>query len=167
MTSPTSPCAISGCTQSLSGAIAPLVVPLPWLPDITPCWTLKGIEPHRDTEAYLDAYTALDRALQQNGASTAERTALLEQQAALTTALMDRNPFISSGNTGALEKFKTRLRARTGLESARDSAHLLLSSEHLKRSPWSQERSSGASRSCRWWKATTGEASMRTDAPVI
>ena len=36
----------------------PLVIPLPWLPDITPVLDpLKGIEPHRDTEAYLKAYT--------------------------------------------------------------------------------------------------------------
>ena len=49
----------------------PLVVPLPWLPDITPVLDpLKGIEPHRDTEAYLKAYTALDRALQENVVST-------------------------------------------------------------------------------------------------
>ena len=119
----------------------PLVVPLPWLPDITPVLDpLKGIEPHRDTEAYLKAYTALDRTLQQDGSGTAESTALLQQQAALTTALMDSNPFISSGQAGALEKFKNRLRARTGLESAHDSANLLLSPEHLERSPWSQER---------------------------
>ena len=119
----------------------PLVVPLPWLPDITPLLApLKGIEPHRDTKAYLKAYTALDRTLQQNGSSTAESTNLLKQQAALTTTLMDSNPFISSGQAGALEKFKNRLRARTGLESARDSANLLLSPEHLERFPWSQER---------------------------
>ena len=119
----------------------PLMVPLPWLPDITPVLDpLKGIEPHRDTESYLKAYTTLDRALQDNSASTTERTALLERQAALTEALMDSNPFISSGQAGALEKFKNRLRARTGLESAHDSANLLLSPEHLERSPWSQER---------------------------
>ena len=119
----------------------PLVVPLPWLPDITP-WLdpLKGIEPHRDTEAYLKAYGALDWALQQNGSSPAQSNALLKQQVVLTTALMDSNPFISSGQAGTLEKFKNRLRARTGLESARESAKLLLSPEHLERSPWSQER---------------------------
>ena len=80
---------------------------------------------------------------------------------------MDSNPFISSGQAGALEKFKNRLRARTGLESARDSANLLLSPEHLERSPWSQERQFWSSRSCRWWRATTGEASMKTGAPAI
>ena len=119
----------------------PLVVPLPWLPDITPLLDpLKGIEPHRDTEAYLKAYRALDQALLKNGLSTPESSDLLKQQAALTTGLMDSNPFISSGNAGALEKFKNRLRARTGLESARASANLLLSPEHLEQSPWSQER---------------------------
>ena len=53
---------------------------------------------------------------------------------------MDSNPFISSGQAGTLEKFKNRLRARTGLESARESAKLLLSPEHLESFPWSQER---------------------------
>ena len=119
----------------------PLVVPLHWLPNITPLLDpLKGIEPHRDTEAYLKAYKSLDRALQETGSNPPKSIDLLEQQAARTTALMDNNPFISSGQAGALEKVKNRLRARTGLESARDSANLLLSPEHLKRSPWSQER---------------------------
>ena len=41
----------------------PLVVPLPWLPDITPVLDpLKGIEPHRETQAYLDGFKRLDQA---------------------------------------------------------------------------------------------------------
>ena len=76
----------------------PLMVPLPWLPDITPVLDpLKGIEPHRDTEAYLEAYTALDQALQEIGSGTPESTALLERQAMLTTEMIESNPFISSG----------------------------------------------------------------------
>ena len=42
----------------------PLVVPLPWLPDITPVLDpLKGIRPHRETQAYLDGFKRLDQAL--------------------------------------------------------------------------------------------------------
>ena len=80
----------------------------PWLPDITP-WLdpLKGIEPHRDTEAYLKAYTALDRALQQNGPRTAESNDLLQHQVVLTTALMDSNPFISSGQAAPMKNSRT------------------------------------------------------------
>ena len=43
----------------------PLVLPLHAIPDITP-WVdpIKGIEPHRETEAYLKAFAELDQVLQ-------------------------------------------------------------------------------------------------------
>ena len=40
----------------------PLVVPLPWLPNITPVYDrIKGIEPHRDTQRYLEQFQQLDQ----------------------------------------------------------------------------------------------------------
>jgi hypothetical protein len=47
----------------------PLVLPLHAIPDITP-WVdpIKGIEPHRETEAYRRAFDQLDVALQQQPA---------------------------------------------------------------------------------------------------
>ena len=43
----------------------PLVVPLPWLPDITPWYDpVKGIEAHRDTETYQDQFQRLDQLIQ-------------------------------------------------------------------------------------------------------
>ena len=145
----------------------PLVVPLPWLPNITPLLDpLRHRTPSR--------HEGLSQGLYGPRSSTpgerlkhCESTDLLKQQAARTTALMDNNPFISSGQAGALEKVKNRLRARTGLESARDSANLLLSPEHLKRSRGARSVSSGTSRSCRWWRAITGEASTKTGVPAI
>ncbi|MDA0258043.1 MAG: hypothetical protein O2972_05070, partial [Cyanobacteria bacterium] len=48
----------------------PLVVPLPWLPNITPAYDrIKGIEPHLDSRAYLDQFGALDQALLKAGPS--------------------------------------------------------------------------------------------------
>ena len=42
----------------------PLVVPLPWFPDITPYYDrIKGIEPHRTTRLYIEQFNALDQAL--------------------------------------------------------------------------------------------------------
>ena len=110
----------------------PIVVPMPWLPDITPLLDpLKGIEPHEDTQAYLVGFRRLDRALTADDKITPKTQNLLQEQLALTDQLIATNPFASSGNAGALEKLKNRLRARTGLGSARAAAALLLSENYL------------------------------------
>ena len=119
----------------------PIVVPMPWLPDITPLLDpLKGIEPHEDTQAYLVGFQGLDRALTADDKITPKTQNLLQEQLALTDQLIATNPFASSGNAGALEKLKNRLRARTGLGSARAAAALLLSENYLKQHAWPQER---------------------------
>lgn len=115
----------------------PLVLPLPFLPDITP-WVdpLKGIEPHRETQAYLDHFAQLDRALLQASDSRAAATALVER----TAEMIDTNPFLASGQTGTLEKIKNRLRQRADRDSAKEAAALLLSETWLAERPWSEER---------------------------
>ena len=65
---------------------------------------------------------------------------LLEKQIALTIEMIESNPFLSSGNTGALERLKNRLRLQAGLESSRESVVLLLSQPHLRENNWSTER---------------------------
>jgi hypothetical protein len=118
----------------------PLVVPLTFLPDITPLYDpVKGIEPHRETQAYLAAFGQLDQALQQN--PPAGRTALLRRhQVELTVQMINENPFAASGNAGTLEKIKSRLRQRAGRDSAKRSAELLLSDAWLAGRPWQEER---------------------------
>mgnify|MGYP001490711454 FL=1 len=121
----------------------PLVVPLPWLPDITPLLDpLKGIEPHSDTKTFRNGYRELDQALlkEKGGALTATTLELLSRQADLTEQLIQSNPFVSSGNAGTLEKLKNSIRRRTGLESALEGAALLLSAQHLQTTTWSSER---------------------------
>jgi len=118
----------------------PLAVPLPLLPDITPLYDpVKGIEPHRETQAYLAAFQQLDRALlqPQGAASTAQ---LRRRQVELTVQMINENPFAASGNAGTLEKIKNRLRQRAGQDSAKRSAQLLLSDPWLAGRPWQQER---------------------------
>ena len=118
----------------------PLVVPLTLLPDITPLYDpVKGIEPHRETEAYLASFRRLDQALQA-GASVASVAPLRRRQMLLTEQLINENPFLGSGNAGTLEKIKNRLRQRAGLDSAKQSAVLLLGDRWLASHPWQQER---------------------------
>ncbi|MFZ9173578.1 hypothetical protein [Vulcanococcus sp.] len=118
----------------------PLVVPLTLLPDITPLYDpVKGIEPHRETQAYLRHFQALDQALSTDAplaASAAQRS----KQVELTLAMINENPFAASGNSGTLEKLKNRLRQRAGLDSAKQSAALLLSDGWLNRQGWQEER---------------------------
>ena len=119
----------------------PLVVPLPWLPDITPTYDkVKGIEPHRSTRIYAERFEALDRALQSSNPRTPAAVTLLNRQRQLTWELMETNPFVSSGNAAVLEKIKRRLRLRAGEESAHDAADRLLDPDYLVARSWTEER---------------------------
>ena len=118
----------------------PLVLPLRFLPDITPLYDpLKGIEPHRETQAYLAAFRRLDQVLQAGG-SPETTAALRRRQVELTAAMINENPFAASGNSGTLEKIKNRLRQRAGLESAKQAADRLLSDAWLEQRAWPEER---------------------------
>ena len=118
----------------------PLVVPLTALPDITPFYDpVKGIEPHRETQAWLASFQRLDQALRR-----AEPASVLEplrqRQLQLTVQMIHENPFAASGNSGTLEKLKNRLRQRAGLDSAKQSAARLLSPSWQQQHGWSGER---------------------------
>ena len=121
----------------------PLVVQLHWMPDVTP-WVdpIKGIGAHRETQAYLKQFNQLELAMADAGAKplNADQRRLLAQQAALTSALMDSNPFVASGNAGTLEKIKNRLRERANRDSAKQSAALLLDPNWVQQRGWSGEQ---------------------------
>jgi hypothetical protein len=118
----------------------PLVVPLRVLPDLTPLYDpVKGIEPHRETEAYLAAFERLDQALLA-GVTPAQTAAQRQRLVELTEAMINENPFAASGNSGTLEKIKNRLRQRAADESAKQAAAQLLGEAWLSQRPWSEER---------------------------
>lgn len=117
----------------------PLVVPLDWIPDITPLVDpIKGIEPHQETQAYLDQFERLDQLLQHQKQQLPAPA--LAAQARSTAELIASNGFAASGNTASLETVKQRLRQRAGADSATQAAALLLSPEWIARQGWQQER---------------------------
>ena len=119
----------------------PLVVPLPWLPDITPWYDpVKGIEAHRDTETYQDQFQRLDQLIQNDGIGATSVDQQLAQQRDLTQRMITTNPFVGSNNAGALEKIKTRLRERSESDSAIEAVEHLLSPDYLNETPWTLER---------------------------
>ena len=122
----------------------PLVLPLQVIPDITP-WVdpIKGIEPHRETEAYLSHFRQLDRSLEAHRAGSPlspQQRQLLLTQIRLTEQMIDGNPFEASGATGTLEKIKNRLRQRGDRDSAKQATALLLDPLRLERGAWAGER---------------------------
>ena len=120
----------------------PLVVPLTVIPDVTPLVDpIKGIEPHRETQAYLEQFRQLDAALQVLPAGQVpqpSQVALLNRQAQLTDQLIDGNPFLASDASGTLEKIKNRLRQRADRDSARQASSLLLSPAWIRAKGWRQ-----------------------------
>ncbi|MEI8249638.1 MAG: hypothetical protein WCF98_00540 [Synechococcus sp. ELA057] len=122
----------------------PLVLPLHAIPDITPLVDpIKGIEPHRETQAYLHHFERLDRLLLNQAAGSAlapPQQQALRLQIALTAQMIDSNPFEASGASGTLEKIKNRLRQRADLDSAKQAAAKLLAPERIARLGWGGER---------------------------
>ncbi|MEB3201107.1 MAG: hypothetical protein VKK62_11355 [Synechococcaceae cyanobacterium] len=122
----------------------PLAVNLSVLPDVTPLVDpIKGIEPHRETEAYRRAFGQLDQAMATHRPQqplTLRQRQLLARQVELTREMIDTNPFLGTGGSGTLEKIKNRLRVRAASGSARQASDQLLSPTWLVGRSWSQER---------------------------
>jgi hypothetical protein len=122
----------------------PLAVPLTFLPDVTP-WVdpIKGIEPHRETRAYVAAFDKLDQAMAGHRPGqplTLQQIKLLQRQVRLTGEMIETNPFLGSGGSGTLERLKNRIRDRAGLPSARQASSLLLGPGWLTARSWQLER---------------------------
>ena len=120
-----------------------LQIPLTLLPNITPLYDpFKGIEPHRDTEHYLQHWQLLDRQLLSAAVADPQSRVLLNEQLRLTDQMITENPFLGSNKTGTLERIKNRLRQHSGKGeiSARQGARRMLSPAWLQTHPWAQER---------------------------
>ena len=118
-----------------------LAIPLPWLPDITPAYDkVKGIEPQRDTQSYIDHFRRLETAAATQGIDSQEVRQLRLEMVVRNSQLIDENPFVSSGKASTLEKLKNRLRSRAGMDSAKQAAAHLLGDDHLSEQNWEEER---------------------------
>jgi len=96
---------------------------IPWrdsylrhLPDFTHWYgeRFKGIEPNRDTVAYLETVDALAVATDQ-----AEGDRLLADLRRLSAEMVDQNPFAVANKTGTLERIKNQMHDRLDNDSAK------------------------------------------------
>ena len=93
---------------------------------------IKGIEPHRETQQYLETVEKLKVQLQQTeGLQSPEVAALLEGLRQQSVEMIDTNPFAEANKTGTLEKIKNRMRQRIGNDSAKQSFRTFWSLPYL------------------------------------
>ncbi|MBD6617626.1 hypothetical protein FNW02_17770 [Komarekiella sp. 'clone 1'] len=110
------------------------------LPQITQIYDpIKGIEPHRDTNKYLETVAALEQEVSQVGLQSPEVKTKLEEISRLSSEMIDSNPFAGVDKSGTLEKIKNRMRDRTRQESAKSAFATFWSQPYLSQNGWKQE----------------------------
>ena len=120
---------------------------IPWrdfyfrnLPDVIEQYDrFKGIEPHRETERYLNAVEQLKLTVNQTGLASAQTRSWLQQLDTLSVSLIQNNPFQVAEKTGNLEKIKNQVRDRVQNQSAKGSFQTFWSQAYLTKAGWGKE----------------------------
>jgi hypothetical protein len=99
----------------------------------------KGIEPHRETERYLNAVEQLKLTVSQTGLASAQTRSWLQQLDTLSVSLIQNNPFQVAEKTGNLEKIKNQVRDRVQNQSAKGSFQTFWSQAYLTKAGWDKE----------------------------
>jgi hypothetical protein len=85
---------------------------------------VKGIQPHRETQFYLNTVQQLETQLAQKGLeqglSDAEVQATLADLRRLSAEMVDSNPFEAAGKSGTLEKIKNEMRRHVSERAERE-----------------------------------------------
>jgi hypothetical protein len=99
----------------------------------------KGIEPHRETERYLNAVEQLKLTVNQTGIASAQTHSWLQQLDTLSISLIQNNPFQVAEKTGNLEKIKNQVRDRVDNQSAKGSFKTFWNQDYLIEAGWEKE----------------------------
>lgn len=101
----------------------------------------KGIEPHRDTQKYLETVEELKSQVIATGLPSTQVAAKLQELNTLSAKTIDEDPFRVASKTGNLEKIKDRMRDRVPnpQDSAKQSFATFWSQDYLTKKGWQQE----------------------------
>lgn len=113
-----------------------------YLPILTKLYDpVKGIQPNRYTEKYLDKVEQLKNQLEPNSDSSQEINRLLEELRQDSIAMINENPFEIANKSGTLEKIKNRMRKKVpnAEDSAKDAFRIFWSQEYLSQTGWIEE----------------------------
>ncbi len=100
---------------------------------------LKGIEPHRETERYLNAVEQLKLTVNKTGLASAQTQSWLQELDTLSVSLIQNNPFQVAEKSGNLEKIKNQVRDRVQNQSAKGSFQTFWSQAYLTKAGWNKE----------------------------
>ena len=106
---------------------------------------IKGIEPYRDTQQYLQRVNALERQIRETGRQgvrSPQLEAILQDLRRRSVEIVDTNPFQLANKTGTLEKIKNRMRVhvfKNKEASAKDSFRIFWSQDYLASKDLEQE----------------------------
>jgi hypothetical protein len=99
----------------------------------------KGIEPHRETERYLNAVEQLKLTVKQTGLASSQTLSWLQELDTLSVSMIQNNPFQVAGKTGNLEKIKNEVRDRVHNQSAKGAFATFWSQDYLTKAGWRRE----------------------------
>ncbi|MGL5195487.1 MAG: hypothetical protein ACRC8Y_18045, partial [Chroococcales cyanobacterium] len=102
---------------------------------------IKGIEPHPETEKYLETVNQLTLELQQNQGylETPQVENLLESLRHESEGLLNENPFMAAGKFGTFGKIQRRMRHHIGTEYASDAFQTFWTSDYLNHQDLNRE----------------------------
>ncbi|NWF58701.1 MAG: hypothetical protein HXY43_05145 [Fischerella sp.] len=101
---------------------------------------IKGIQPHRETEKYLNTVDELQKQLRsQNNVQSTQVETQLEELRRLSAEMINDNPFALAEKSGTLEKIKNRMRDHLNQESAKQAFAIFWSQEYLLQNGWTEE----------------------------
>ncbi|MUG91354.1 hypothetical protein F7734_02155 [Scytonema sp. UIC 10036] len=110
------------------------------IPSLTQLYDpIKGIEPHRDTQNYLNKVYQLEEQVFHIGLRSPNTENLLEELRVKSDEMIKDNPFAGANKSGTLERIKNLMRDRMGIESAHQAFRLFWSEAHFETAGWQPE----------------------------
>jgi hypothetical protein len=99
----------------------------------------KGIEPHRETQRYLNAVEQLKVTVAKTGLNSVQTEVWLKNLGDLSAGMIQVDPFQVSHQSGHLEKIKNEMRDRLHNQSATGSFRTFWSQPYLAKAGWQKE----------------------------
>ena len=82
-----------------------------YIPTLTQIYDpIKGIEPHQDTEKYLETVEQLKTTVVETSLNSAETDEILAELRTQSEEMINENPFAIAEKSGTLERIKNRMR---------------------------------------------------------
>ncbi len=100
---------------------------------------VKGIEPHRDTQNYLQVVDRLQKQVNTTGLQSSAVEIILEDLSHLSIEMVEQNPFAAASKSGTLEKIKNRMRTHVGDDSSKQAFRTFWTQEYLLQQGFQKE----------------------------